>query len=441
MADRNKTDNSSQMPVTATTRPRPSMRTRLGARMMAARWVLVAAGLVFIWLAAIGSLHPTEALGGFVAILATAALAPRRARMPFSRPDTGAALEQATRTVIGRFAEAIDLACIVIDGRGLVRHINEPGARLFPKIVPGAPISFSLRHPTLVAALDLCRTRRTGQTVDYRQTVPNDAWFRVHIAPFSPPAAPSEPQRGWMIITFTDATERYRVDTMRSDFVANASHELRTPLTSVIGFIETLQGPAARDAKARERFLAIMAAQAERMSHLIDDLLSLSRIESRQHLPPSDLVDLRNILVEVTEGLAPLAREAGLSFDLDLPPSEIQITGDRSELYEVFENLIDNAIKYGTGGEAISIHLRPITERPGYAYAVTVTDRGPGIAQEHVPRLTERFYRVDAESSRRKKGTGLGLAIVKHIVNRHRGLLIVRSEVGKGTSVDVLLPK
>jgi len=272
-----------------------------------------------------------------------------------------------------------------------------------------------------------------------QQAVPNQVHFRVHLVPLSPPVPGGSPERKWIVITFADVTNQRRIDAMRSDFIANASHELRTPLTSVVGFIETLRGPAARDAAAREKFLGIMATQAGRMSRLIDDLMSLSRIESRQHLPPSSTVNLKAILDEVAETLAPLAAEAGASIHRDLPEEPVAISGDRAELYEVFENLIENAIKYGGENGRVEVALKPAVGRPGYAHVVTITDNGPGIAAEHVPRLTERFYRVDAESSRKKKGTGLGLAIVKHIVNRHRGQMTIRSELGTGTSVEVLL--
>jgi two-component system phosphate regulon sensor histidine kinase PhoR len=232
-----------------------------------------------------------------------------------------------------------------------------------------------------------------------------------------------------------------RLESLRTDFIANASHELRTPLTSLIGFIDTLLGPAANDKAARERFLGLMRGQAARMSKLIEDLLSLSRIEMRQHVRPTAAVDLGPLLREVAEGLQTQAAEAQAKLDVEVPASPVTVSGDRDELYEVFENLIDNAIKYGAEGDTIEVRLTPETGRAGFDALVTVTDHGAGVAAEHVPRLTERFYRVDAESSRREKGTGLGLAIVKHIVTRHRGQLSIRSQPGQGTRVEVLLRK
>jgi two-component system phosphate regulon sensor histidine kinase PhoR len=200
-------------------------------------------------------------------------------------------------------------------------------------------------------------------------------------------------------------------------------------------------GPAAKDMAAQERFLPIMRTQATRMTKLIEDLLSLSRIEMRQHLRPTGKVDLRLLLQEVSEGLSTQAAEAGVKLTADLPDGEAIVTGERDELYEVFENLIDNALKYGSDGGRIDVALALAGDRQGYDFLVSVVDYGQGIEAEHVPRLTERFYRVDAESSRKKKGTGLGLAIVKHIINRHRGLLTIKSQPGRGTRVDVLLPR
>lgn len=221
---------------------------------------------------------------------------------------------------------------------------------------------------------------------------------------------------------------------MRSDFVANASHELRTPLASLRGFIETLQGPARNDAKAHERFLAIMFDQATRMSRLVDDLLSLSRLELKSHIAPDQKVDLVPLLGHVRDSLLPLANDLDVAITLDMPQTRVEVTGDRDELVQVFENLMENACKYGQEGKRVDVTLSNV---PGQPVEVTVSDAGGGIPAEHVPRLTERFYRVNVENSRSKKGTGLGLAIVKHILTRHRARLIVKSEVGRGTDFTV----
>lgn len=236
------------------------------------------------------------------------------------------------------------------------------------------------------------------------------------------------------LLTFRDVSQARRIDRMRSDFVANASHELRTPLASLRGFIETLQGPAKNDAKAHERFLGIMHEQATRMSRLVDDLLSLSRLELRSNLTLDQTVDLVPLLGHVRDSLQPLASDLGVEVALDLPKHPVTVPGDRDELVEVFENLIENACKYGQEGKRVDVVLSGGGDVP---VEFSVTDYGPGIPPEHVPRITERFYRVNVEASRSKKGTGLGLAIVKHILTRHRARLVVKSEVGKGTVFTV----
>jgi two-component system phosphate regulon sensor histidine kinase PhoR len=245
-----------------------------------------------------------------------------------------------------------------------------------------------------------------------------------------------------VLLTLQDTTRLRLAEQMRGDFVANASHELRTPLASMMSFIETIQGPARNDPEARERFIGIMAEQGRRMARLIDDLLSLSRVEMNAHLPPSGEVDLVEIVTTIADSLSPLARERKVAVRID-PGEErpLRIPGDRDELLRVFENLIENAIKYGeSGGEVdVAIACAGGAERRREA-VVSVRDYGPGIAEEHLPRLTERFYRVDLASSRDKGGTGLGLAIVKHILNRHRGRLNISSRPGEGAEFRVSLP-
>ena len=225
---------------------------------------------------------------------------------------------------------------------------------------------------------------------------------------------------------------------MRADFIANASHELRTPLASLLGFIDTLQGPAKDDPRAREKFLAIMRDQGRRMARLIDDLLSLSRIEQKQHVRPSAAVDLSLAVRHVTDTLAPMAKELGVEIVLDLEEGVV-VTGDRDELVRVAENLIENAIKYGSRGEGDD-RIEVTVGRNAKEGWLAVRDYGCGIAGEHIPRLTERFYRVDAGQSRAKNGTGLGLAIVKHILARHRGRLTVSSKLAKGSTFTAFAP-
>jgi two-component system phosphate regulon sensor histidine kinase PhoR len=225
---------------------------------------------------------------------------------------------------------------------------------------------------------------------------------------------------------------------MRADFIANASHELRTPLATLSGFIETLQGPAREDTAARERFLAIMRAQATRMARLIDDLLSLSRIELNAHLRPDKEVDLVPLIRQTIDGLQTLARDRGVEVRVTAPERLI-VHGDRDELLRVFENLIENGLKYAPSGKRLDVTLAASEGAKGEAH-VAVRDYGPGIAPEHLPRLTERFYRVDVVDSRAQGGTGLGLALVKHILARHRGRLTIESVPGEGATFTALMP-
>jgi two-component system, OmpR family, phosphate regulon sensor histidine kinase PhoR len=265
------------------------------------------------------------------------------------------------------------------------------------------------------------------------------------------------------LLVLRDETDVRRAERTRADFLANASHELRTPLASLSGFIETLRGHARTDAEARDRFLGIMQAQAERMSRLIDDLLSLSRIELNEHIAPAGETDLAQTVMDVVESLGPLAKDRGVRLETDLPvPGEARVTGDRDQIIQVIQNLVDNAIKYTPGGAAVTIVVRgaltaeaataplnPQASRlslltpdhgPDLYATVRVTDAGHGLAREHLPRLTERFYRVEGQKSGERSGTGLGLAIVKHIANRHRGGLAVESQPGAGATFTAYFP-
>jgi two-component system phosphate regulon sensor histidine kinase PhoR len=224
---------------------------------------------------------------------------------------------------------------------------------------------------------------------------------------------------------------------MRADFVANASHELRTPLSALSGFIETLESGAGEDTQTRKRFLGIMGEQAGRMSRLVNDLLSLSRIEMHEHAAPTEQVDVEGIVRSVADALQFRARDRKISINVEIGPNLPRVTGDAEELTQVVQNLTDNAIKYGRPDTDVTIGVRAA---PGEGVAIAVSDKGEGIPREHLPRLTERFYRVDAARSREMGGTGLGLAIVKHVVNRHRGRLAVDSTIGQGSVFTVTLP-
>ncbi|MEX2277246.1 MAG: ATP-binding protein [Cucumibacter sp.] len=406
-------------------------------RLYDGRWVLIASAIVMASLAGLDRLTLVEAAASFALVLLAAIAIPRRPRAVqlLAAAATGAddAPDESTR----RFADALSAPCFLIDGRAHLRYANPAAMRAFPGAALGDPLAFTLRNPAFLNTVD--QAVRTGSRAEgeFSISLPTEAWFRVEVTPLQTGSA--SPRAQLMNVMLSNQSEQRRLDRMRADFVANASHELRTPLTSVIGFIDTLMGPAADDETAREKFLGIMRAQAERMARLIEDLLSLSRIELHQHLRPTGTANLALVVGEVLELLAPQARDAGLALEFESLVENPVVTGDRHELNQVFENLVNNAIKYGGGGGRVRVVIDRATGRVGADIVVRVIDYGAGIASENVPRLTERFYRVDAESSRRNKGTGLGLAIVKHIVTRHRGELTISSELGKGTVVSVYL--
>ena len=246
-----------------------------------------------------------------------------------------------------------------------------------------------------------------------------------------------------ILLTLIDRTEAKAAGQMRSDFIANVSHELRTPLTAITGFIETLQGAARDDKAAQTRFLGIMAQEAGRMTRLVDELMSLSRLEGAERIRPTDDVNLKVVVQAAHESLMLLAQTAKVSLVVKYPATAVQVTGDAAQLQQVVTNLIENALKYASHSGEIEVNLGAIADQPtlrARGAILTVRDYGEGIASHHIPRLTERFYRVDSHRSRAVGGTGLGLAIVKHIVNRHRGRLKIESEAGQGTTVSVILP-
>src|SRR6202046_910217 len=302
----------------------------------------------------------------------------------------------------------------------------------------GEPVSFALRMPELIEAIGRAASQGEEQRVVYFERVPLDRWFETIIMPVRRGADAERPDL--VLMTFHDLTPLRRVEEMRADFVANASHELRTPLAALLGFIETLQGSAKDDARARERFLPIMQEQARRMARLIDDLLSLSRIELNAHRRPDTAIELAPIVRQVADSLQTLARDRGVTVQVDAA-NAFRVPGDRDELVRVFENLVENALKYGAVGKRVDIALSRGESPDGEEEAlVSVRDYGPGIAPEHVPRLTERFYRVDVRESRAQGGTGLGLALVKHILNRHHGRLLIESMPGAGATFTIYLP-
>ena len=419
---------------------RKKHRPRWRVRLYDGRWTLVATASTLSLFVLSDNITLLAAIIGFC-VIAVATLAISRNETRFKPGDDDTILLTRLREQsANRFSDILSDPCFILDQKAVIVHHNIAAHAQFPGTTVGNPIAFSLRNPELLSAIEQVRTSGIAQKAEVHQTVPNEIWFEVSVTPLNLNNE-GEASADRIVVVMHNLTEQKRVDAMRADFVANASHELRTPLTSLIGFIDTLQGPAAKDSEARERFLGIMRSQSERMSNLIDDLLSLSRIELRQHVKPTTTADLKLILGEVVEGLQIQAADANLEVSLTLPDEPVVISGDREELYEAFENLVDNAIKYGGDGKAVEITLAQVTSHSGFDFVVNIIDSGVGIAEEHVPRLSERFYRVDAETSRKKKGTGLGLAIVKHILNRHGGQMTIRSKVGVGTNVEILLPK
>ncbi len=313
---------------------------------------------------------------------------------------------------------------------------NKPALDLLPGLRIGDPLVLGLRAPDVIDARRRVVASGEAETVQWSERVPVERLFDVCVAPLAAP----DGQVVATLLTLRDQTEARQVERLRVDFIANASHELRTPLASLVGFIETLQGSAHDDPRARDRFLAIMREQGRRMARLIEDLLSLSRIEQKQHVRPETPVDFAQTTRSVVDALTPLAEDLGVEIRLDAP-QPVVVAGDRDELLRVAENLIENAIKYGcrvdSGGVGLVEVALSTTDREA---ALSVRDHGPGIAPEHLPRLTERFYRVDATQSRAKNGTGLGLAIVKHILTRHRGKLTITSRVNAGSSFVATVP-
>jgi two-component system phosphate regulon sensor histidine kinase PhoR len=312
---------------------------------------------------------------------------------------------------------------------------NAAARRLFGERVAGSDLRLTVRHPVVLDALT--EVRDTGITIEREIAAlgsgTNSAW-RLRAV---------DTGEGRTLVSFDDITQVRLTERMRVDFVANASHELRTPLATLSGFIETLQGPAAEDEPARHRFLDIMAREAARMSRLIDDLLSLSRIELDKYVRPVMRLDLDGVIADVGKTLAMRLEADQRMLVIDVPAPLPPVIADRDQILQVLHNLVSNALKYGRSGTPITLGAvyEPAVGGAPAMVRLIVSDIGDGIAPEHLPRLTERFYRVDSARSRQMGGTGLGLAIVKHIVERHRGRLDIASQHGQGTRVSFTLPE
>lgn len=327
---------------------------------------------------------------------------------------------------------------ILLDRNRMLRFANAAARELFGPMAHGEALSSFIRTPKLADAVTAVAAGEAARSIEFTHMRAREQRVLVaHVGPVDPAA----PTGAATLIVVEDHTRLARIEQMRSDFIANASHELKTPLAAITGFIETLQGSAANDSEARARFLPIMAREAERMARLVEDLLSLNRIEMNEHLRPEGRVALGDLLHETAAAVAPLARAAEVRLEVALDRPGPQVPGNRDELNQLFVNLIDNAIKYGGSGGAVRIEPAPPEPGRGRMIGISVTDHGPGIERQHVPRLTERFYRVTGERGTRKAGTGLGLTIVRHILNRHRGDLAIRSAPGEGATFTAWLPR
>ena len=340
-----------------------------------------------------------------------------------------------------RALDALPGPVLLLNESHKVVRANRASENLLGGELEGRDLAAVLRNPDVVAALEATARSAEGQDVAFTLQAPVQRHFSARIEPLSEHAADGTA----IVLALVDMTAVRRADQMRADFVANASHEIRTPLATLSGFIETLRGPAEDDADARRRFLAIMAQHAERMTRLVEDLLSLSRIEMNEHTLPTEQVDLPALLATVDASLEwrATARSATIQRDIEagLPP----LTGETGELTQLFQNLVDNAIKYGREGGTVRIRAWHETssadQSAGGDIMVSIADEGEGIARQHLPRLTERFYRVDTARSRELGGTGLGLAIVKHIASRHRATLTIESEPGNGSIFTLRFPQ
>ncbi|MCF2870696.1 ATP-binding protein [Octadecabacter sp. G9-8] len=327
---------------------------------------------------------------------------------------------------------------ILIDAHDKISGANNPAKQMIGTDPEGLHYVTALRQPALLDAVEATLKDAQGRSARYQRTDGvRDMMWDVTVSGVTLADGRT------VVLSFQDMTPLEDAGEMRRDFVANVSHELRTPLTSMMGFIETLRGPAKGDPKAHDRFLGIMEQEAGRMHLLVEDLLQLSRVEGQERIRPTAKVPLQDLVGSVLDALRPTADAKGVALRADMPDKAVKIPGDREQLWRVVSNLVENAIKYGAENGTVKIRLSGPVHEPSLLQSgirLSVLDHGEGIAAHHIARLTERFYRVDSHRSREVGGTGLGLAIVKHIINRHRGQLRVQSVLGEGTEFTVILP-
>ncbi|WP_374380216.1 ATP-binding protein [Dongia sp.] len=342
--------------------------------------------------------------------------------------------------------DALPDPVLVLDAQRRIALANLAARDLLGADIEGNSLLSVLRQPALLTALDALARGEQPEPMELPEIAGHSMVAELSLIE----AAGAE--IGRTLIVFHDVSNLRRAESLRSDFVANVSHELKTPLATLIGFLETLKGPARNDEQARARFIDIMLTEAQRMSRIVADLLSLSRIELNEHQSPEGSADMKRLVAAVVDGLALKAEARGIVIRSPDPTHLPRVPGDADELTQVVQNLVDNALKYCRDQAVVTVSAEIITD-PALlrlhlphpksvpaALALSVNDQGPGIAREHIPRLTERFYRVDTARSRDLGGTGLGLAIVKHIVNRHRGKLEIQSVLGQGSTFTIYLP-
>ena len=334
------------------------------------------------------------------------------------------------------FLNEINDPIILLDKYKTINYINKEGIKKFGNQALGKHIASIIRVPDLLQSIDLCLANKTNEIVDIEINIPLFQFFKASIIYNKNKDLQYDES---VVLFLKDITEIIKAQRFRSDFIANASHELKTPLVSIKGFLETISGPAKDDKKAQEEFIPIILQQANRMENLINDLLSLSRIELEEHLQPQDKVNLKEIFQSVEDIHQNKLKEFEFKNNLT---EDIYVKGDYEGLLKVFSNLIDNSIKYSENNKIIEINHREIKGKLlGIAYEIIVLDRGIGIHKDKINRVTERFFRVDPFKSSQRGGTGLGLSIVKHEINKHRGVFEIESDLGMGTKSIVYLPK
>lgn len=412
----------------------PDRVASLRSRLFEARWPIIASAVAIAAITLVSAAPWWIALAGLAGVCATVLLAPAAAYRAPEGPGAPRGERPGFETLT-----ALDLAAVVpdpllvFDRNGATLHANAAAIAAFGQMPRGTLLPHRFRAPEMQDYIAATIAGERVGTIEYGERVPLERSFRVS-------AMPIGGHGGMFAILFRDQSEVRRIDRMRADFIANASHELRTPLASIAGFIETLQGSARNDETARANFLNIMQSQTARMARLIDDLLTLSRIEMKPLARTGERLDLGETIATVVEQLAQVARENGVTVNFERPGQPVIVPGSRDELTQVFVNLLENAYKYGGAGGRVDVAVQPSPPGQPPEVTATVRDFGPGIAEEHIPRITERFYRVEIDGNPRQRGTGLGLSIVKHILTRHEGRLSIRSSLGEGSSFTVHLP-